>query len=351
METPYQDLSAMLESLAQVKDINQCFKNDYTLLQLEVAEFLDHRAKGLIMGAECHEIEHQLVQKIDELAQQAQRATSPPDESPPPQEKVRKRINRAPLQPPTRTERELELDGGFMEEATDLEGLDLEEMVEEAAESGTLPAEPLAPMAPGAPIIEAPGIERILFLGASPMDRPRVSLGRQVREISESLKRARLREHFDFMFFQAVTPKMFQRHLLDQEVIPRYVHFAGFAVENDPQLGSGLIMENDEGGTQLVPENSLPQLFALFEPVDCLLINAAFSGAAAHASAEVVEFVVGIDGDWNDKAAILFATGFYDALGAGRSIEDAVNFGRNALLMEGIDGAAELAAQPFLIVK
>ena len=106
------------------------------------------------------------------------------------------------------------------------------------------------------------------------MDRPRVSLGRQVREISESLKRARLRDQFDFMFFQAVTPKMFQRHLLDQEVIPRYVHFAGFAVEDDPTLGTGLIMEDDDGGTQLVPESSLPQLFALFEPIDCLFLNA-----------------------------------------------------------------------------
>ena len=32
-----------------------------------------------------------------------------------------------------------------------------------------------------------------------------------------------------------------------------------------------------------------------------------------------------------DKAAIEFAIGFYDALGAGRSVEDAFKFGRNAI--------------------
>ena len=37
-----------------------------------------------------------------------------------------------------------------------------------------------------------------------------------------------------------------------------------------------------------------------------------------------------------DKAAILFAEGFYDALGADRSYEEAYNFGRNAILGAGI---------------
>ena len=34
-----------------------------------------------------------------------------------------------------------------------------------------------------------------------------------------------------------------------------------------------------------------------------------------------------------DKAAIEFSVGFYDALGAGRSIEDAFAFGCNAILI------------------
>ena len=36
--------------------------------------------------------------------------------------------------------------------------------------------------------------------------------------------------------------------------------------------------------------------------------------------------------DIKDKAAIEFAVGFYDALGAGRSVEEAFKFGCNAIL-------------------
>ena len=38
----------------------------------------------------------------------------------------------------------------------------------------------------------------------------------------------------------------------------------------------------------------------------------------------------------SDEAALQFALGFYDALGAGRSIDDAFEFGRNAIALKGI---------------
>jgi hypothetical protein len=40
-----------------------------------------------------------------------------------------------------------------------------------------------------------------------------------------------------------------------------------------------------------------------------------------------------------DRAAIAFAVGFYDAIGAGRSIAEAFQFGRNAIALEGIPEA------------
>jgi hypothetical protein len=38
----------------------------------------------------------------------------------------------------------------------------------------------------------------------------------------------------------------------------------------------------------------------------------------------------------SDDTALEFAVGFYDALGAGKSIEDAFQFGRNAIALKGI---------------
>lgn len=327
MEAPYLDFEQRLAALAAAQERGTALRNDFTLLQLEIEEYFDHRAKGLLMGEECYAVEQQLDARLAQLAEA--------------------------LGPPEATE---EHTGDHGEESPEVghsgsappwestprspQKVPFEDLPDRSA-SDILPPAPKA----------APPLERILFLGASPMDRPRISLGRQVREISESLRRARLGSRFEFMFHQAVTPQTFTRHLLDQEEVPRYVHFAGFALDQDPQLGSGLVLESEQGETQVVLDTALPGLFQLFKPVDCLLINAAFSGAAARASAEVVEYVIGIDGDWHDQAAILFATGFYDALGAGRSIEDAVDLGRSALLLANIEQAAQLSVQPFLIVN
>ena len=38
----------------------------------------------------------------------------------------------------------------------------------------------------------------------------------------------------------------------------------------------------------------------------------------------------------SDDAALEFAIGFYDALGVGKSIEEAFRFGRNAIALKGI---------------
>ncbi len=340
----------MLRRLSSLNDQGQAMKNEYTLLQLEVEEYIDHRDKGLIMGEECYEIEADLMNRMEGLAKET--GLDRPSEPSSPPRRPNSRPNSLPFPPAGMPPIPQEM------EAPVVENIPASSM-EESSEKAFEPAPPapddstiLEPEA-GSAVEESPEalVEHILFMGASPVDRPRMSLSRQVREISESLRRARLRERFDFMFHQAVTPQLFQRHLLDSEVIPRYVHFAGFAVDQDPILGSGLIFENEEGQTQVVTDTSLPALFKLFEPVDCLLLNAAFSAAAAKASAKVVEYVVGIDGDWNDQAAISFATGFYDALGAGRSIDDAVKSGRVALQLSGIENAASLSQRPVLMLK
>ena len=90
MENPYQDLRAILASLAEVQHINQSLKNDYTLLRLEVEEFLDHRAKGLIMGEECYEIEHLLFDHLDRLNRDAQAAIIAATEGDPTEENLKR---------------------------------------------------------------------------------------------------------------------------------------------------------------------------------------------------------------------------------------------------------------------
>ena len=79
---------------------------------------------------------------------------------------------------------------------------------------------------------------------------------------------------------------------------------------------------------------------ALFEQfssqVDCVILNACYSEIQAKAIAKHIKYVIGMNQAIGDKAAIDFAIGFYQALGGGRSIEDAYKLGRVQIQLQGI---------------
>ena len=56
----------------------------------------------------------------------------------------------------------------------------------------------------------------------------------------------------------------------------------------------------------------------------------------AKAISKHIPFVIGMNSSVSDDAALEFAVGFYDALGAGRSIQAAFELGRNAIALKGI---------------
>ncbi len=70
--------------------------------------------------------------------------------------------------------------------------------------------------------------------------------------------------------------------------------------------------------------------------MECIVLNACYSEAPATAIVEYVPYVVGMNKAIGDKAAIKFATGFYNALGAGKSIEFAYELGCSVIQLEGI---------------
>jgi len=79
---------------------------------------------------------------------------------------------------------------------------------------------------------------------------------------------------------------------------------------------------------QTVTADALAALFQLsVAQIDCVLLNACYSATQAQEIANHVNYVIGMDKAIGDRAAIAFAVGFYQALGAGRSIEDAYQFG------------------------
>lgn len=65
-------------------------------------------------------------------------------------------------------------------------------------------------------------------------------------------------------------------------------------------------------------------------------LNAWYGVFAFNAIAQYIDYVIGMNSTIGDDAAIKFAVGFYDELGAGRSYEDAYNGGCDAIALQGI---------------
>jgi Effector-associated domain 10/CHAT domain len=171
----------------------------------------------------------------------------------------------------------------------------------------------------------------ILVLASSPSNEARLRLDKEMREIDEGLRRSQHRDKFTLQPKFAVRPDDLRRALLDFN--PQIVHFCGHGSGEN-----GLILEDDTGLAQLVPTQALANLFKRFATrgLECVVLNACYSEVQANVIAEHIDYVVGMNSTIGDDAAIKFAIGFYDELGAGWFYEDAYHGGCDAIALQGI---------------
>lgn len=177
-----------------------------------------------------------------------------------------------------------------------------------------------------------PPIVSILFMAADPTDSSRLRLGEEFREIQEKLQLARMREHFKLYQRMSVRPTDISQALLD--VQPQIVHFSGHGTS-----AGALCFENQWGKTHPISPDAIAALFEQFVgQVKCVLLNACYSASQAKAIAKHVDYVIGMVRAVGDKAAIAFAIGFYQALGAGRTFEEAYKLGVVQIQLQSIPG-------------
>ncbi|MGJ3250235.1 MAG: TIR domain-containing protein [Elainellaceae cyanobacterium] len=172
--------------------------------------------------------------------------------------------------------------------------------------------------------------QTILFLAANPKDTGRLRLDQELRDISDGLQRAQKRDQFTLEQRMAVRPRDIQRAMLD--ISPQIIHFSGHGAGEE-----GLVFEDDVGKAKLVNGGALSGLFELFaDQITCVVLNGCYSEVQAQAISRHIPYVIGMNKAIGDRAAIAFAVGFYDALGAGRDVEFAYKLGCAAIQMEGI---------------
>jgi hypothetical protein len=172
-------------------------------------------------------------------------------------------------------------------------------------------------------------MHRILVLAANPNDSSPLRLGKEVHDIQEGLRRSRHRDLFDVVSEWAIGARELRRALLDHQ--PEFVHFSGHGTEK------GITLEDQSGATHHVGTDALAELFSHFARyVRCVLLNACHSQPQAEAISRVIPYAIGMRGMIQDEAAIEFAVGFYDAVGAGREIDEAFAIGCSAIHASGL---------------
>ena len=173
---------------------------------------------------------------------------------------------------------------------------------------------------------------KILILTANPSNTgvDPLRLDAEVRRIEEALQRSRDRDRFDIATKLAIRTTDLRRALLDHR--PQIVHFSGHGMGEQ-----GLVLENDAGKVKLVSTEALTSLFSIFEigTIECVLFNACYSEIQATAIHQFVDCVIGMNQPIGDRAAVQFAEGFYDALGAGSPYDEAFKIGCSAISLEG----------------
>lgn len=173
-------------------------------------------------------------------------------------------------------------------------------------------------------------MKKILIFSTNPKYTENLGLDKEVREIQKALEKSRNREQFEIFTFPAMGFEDLRRTLLEHQ--PTIVHFSGHGSGVE-----GLALENNSGEIQLVSAESLTKLFGFFQSqIECVFLNACYSRAQAEIIRQHIGYVLGINRDMGDFAAIEFTIRFYDALFAGRSYEECFEIGRVSIDLEGI---------------
>ena len=171
---------------------------------------------------------------------------------------------------------------------------------------------------------------KILFLAANPKASTLLRLDEEIRQIQGKIRAAEFRDHFDLQSRWAVRPLDLLQAF--NEIRPHIVHFSGHG-----SIDSELVLEDDQGAARPVSVEAIQSLFgALKDNIRLVLLNACHSESQARAVSTSIDCTVGMNEAIGDDAAITFASTFYGALAFGRSVGQAFEQGRVALMLQGL---------------
>jgi hypothetical protein len=171
---------------------------------------------------------------------------------------------------------------------------------------------------------------RILFLAANPAGTTLLKLDEEAREIGSKIRASAHRDSLEVITRWAVRPDDLLQYLNESK--PHVVHFSGHGSSTEE-----ITLMDNAGNPKSVSKEALVSLFrTLKDNIRVVVLNACYSRPQAEAITGVIDCAIGMSRAIGDGAAITFAASFYRAIGFGRSVREAFEQGKTALLLEGI---------------
>jgi NTP pyrophosphatase (non-canonical NTP hydrolase) len=172
---------------------------------------------------------------------------------------------------------------------------------------------------------EAAASVDVLFVTCDPEGNLRLEA--EQRAVKEAIALSRHRDKISLEHVSAATTDDLRRALL----VKNYdiVHFSGHANSDC------LVFANNEHEPVEVPTSAVAELIGRYPSVRCVILNACESVKSL--KAPISPRTIGMDESIPDDAAVRFSRGFYDAVGAGKSIEVAFEEGVSAMKLASHD--------------
>ncbi len=179
---------------------------------------------------------------------------------------------------------------------------------------------------------------KVLLISANPDGTSKLELDEEVREIQNKIRSSDYRESVKLISLPAVRPADLLQALNQHR--PDVVHFSGHGNSSDQ-----ILLLSDNGQQKPVRKEALVALFqTVKDNIRLVVLNSCYSRPQAEAISKNVECTIGMSKAIGDKAAIVFSASLYGAIGFGRSIQEAFDQAKTALLLESIseDNTPEL---------
>lgn len=168
---------------------------------------------------------------------------------------------------------------------------------------------------------------KVLVVFANPRGTAQLKLQQEERVIREAVRGGKARDSISLDTRHATTVDDLRRALLDDGY--QVLHFSGHGDFD------ALLFENEQGKKLDSPLDAIAALVRHHPSIKCVILSACNSTAALNAP--IAEITIGMDNPVDDSAAIEFSRGFYDAIAAGKSYDDAINEGEIACQLKSLE--------------